>query len=433
MQNGNGADITINTEFLDASWNTGKKKISYEASVFANEQDNVIYMYEKTTEIGHGLSFGGGTGSSFQSGKTLFRKVKSIQYGVDGKAYEYTLDLGAIPKAVKETAKLYGWKFKTVISKNKAMHPLGYAPTNKQTQPTGQAPLPTGIFCSNCGMPLSANAKFCDKCGKPMGIVSQQPSSTPNVAFVGGQQYQPQPQPLYSNPEGHFYSKAQQKSNGKGGAFGIIGFALLGIFFIAMLLAGEATPIGWFISVIIFVAAFFIQRKLNKKGCLLNLILWLITGFALFVVAGIMSTNSVSITTARLKNAQMTTAMDSNGRPSDEVSAYSVNAPQLVTVAELRNAPANTKVKFVWRYITVDILIDEYIMDSGTSGANIYVFSNITNDKPWPVGKYRVEMYIEDRKTPDVIVDFEVVAAAEKSSASCLSQPMLDNVYSDAF
>ena len=47
-QNGNDADITIRAEFLDASFSTGSKKVSYEASIFANEQDNVIYMYEKS-------------------------------------------------------------------------------------------------------------------------------------------------------------------------------------------------------------------------------------------------------------------------------------------------------------------------------------------------------------------------------------------------
>ncbi len=40
VQTGNGTDITISTEFLDAGWSTGSKKISYEALVFANEQDN---------------------------------------------------------------------------------------------------------------------------------------------------------------------------------------------------------------------------------------------------------------------------------------------------------------------------------------------------------------------------------------------------------
>lgn len=133
VQYGYGADITINTEFLDARWSTGSKKISYEASIFANEKDKAVYMYEKTTETGHGLSFGASGGTSFQSGSTLFRKVKSVQYGPDGKAYEYNLDLGAIPKAVKETAKRCGWKFKVVLNKNTAMYPAGYIPPSMPT------------------------------------------------------------------------------------------------------------------------------------------------------------------------------------------------------------------------------------------------------------------------------------------------------------
>ena len=123
-QYGSDADIAVNTEFLDAKWSTGSKKINYEASIFADEQERIVYMFEKTTEIGQGLSFGLSGGSSFQSGSTLYRKVKSIQYGPDGKAYEYAIDLGAIPKAAKEAAKHGGWKFKTVLNRKKASYPV---------------------------------------------------------------------------------------------------------------------------------------------------------------------------------------------------------------------------------------------------------------------------------------------------------------------
>ena len=124
LQAGNGADITVSTEFLDARWSTGSKKISYEASILADEGDKTVWLYEKTTESGQGLSLGGfGAESSFQSGSTLMRKVKSIQYGPDGKAYEYSLDLGAASKAVKDAAKRHGWKFKTALSRKKAMYP----------------------------------------------------------------------------------------------------------------------------------------------------------------------------------------------------------------------------------------------------------------------------------------------------------------------
>jgi len=58
-------------------------------------------------------------GSAMQSGGTLFRKVESVQYGPEDKVYEYSFDLGAIPKTAKEIAKANGWKFKTVILKRR--------------------------------------------------------------------------------------------------------------------------------------------------------------------------------------------------------------------------------------------------------------------------------------------------------------------------
>ena len=78
-------------------------------------------MFEKTTEISVGVSFGMSGESSFQSGKTLFRKVKAVQYGPEGKVFEYNFDLGAIPKSVKAAAQAAGWKVKTVILKKNAM------------------------------------------------------------------------------------------------------------------------------------------------------------------------------------------------------------------------------------------------------------------------------------------------------------------------
>lgn len=123
LQAGNGADITVTAEFLDARWSTGSKRIGYEASILADEADKTLWMYEKTTEVGQGLSFSGFSAeSSFQSGSTLMRKVKSIQYGPDGKAYEYNLDLGAVSKTAKEAARRYGWKFKTALNRKKAMY-----------------------------------------------------------------------------------------------------------------------------------------------------------------------------------------------------------------------------------------------------------------------------------------------------------------------
>ena len=120
---GTDTDIAVSTELVNAKWRTGSKKISYEAAILADEREQIIYMYENTTESGQGLSFGMSEEMSVQSGSTLFRNLGGVHYGPDGKACEYELDLGAVPKAVKETALHYGWKFKTVMSRRKASYP----------------------------------------------------------------------------------------------------------------------------------------------------------------------------------------------------------------------------------------------------------------------------------------------------------------------
>lgn len=119
---GEKTDLTIDAELLDASFSTGKKKIKYEAMILLDEAEKAVRMYEKTTELSAGVSFGMSGETSFQSGSTLMRKVKSVQYSPEGKVFEYNFDLGAISKAIKNAAKEHGWSFKTVILKKNAMY-----------------------------------------------------------------------------------------------------------------------------------------------------------------------------------------------------------------------------------------------------------------------------------------------------------------------
>ena len=114
-------DLAIDAVLLDAAFSNGKKKLKYEAMILLDEADKQVRMYEKTTELTVGVSFGVSGESSFQSGSTLMRKVKYVQYDASGKVMEFNFDLGAIPKTVKAVAKAYGWNFKTVIIKKNAM------------------------------------------------------------------------------------------------------------------------------------------------------------------------------------------------------------------------------------------------------------------------------------------------------------------------
>jgi hypothetical protein len=121
------SDVVIQAEFLDAAWGAGSRKIQYLALGLLDEATRTLSLYELTQESSSGLSFGADAESSFQSGTTLFRTVKGVGYGPDGKAYEYILDLGAITQAFKETAEAQGWAFKTVLKREKASYPAASA------------------------------------------------------------------------------------------------------------------------------------------------------------------------------------------------------------------------------------------------------------------------------------------------------------------
>ena len=104
MERQKETDISISTEFLDAKWGIGKKKILYESYIYVNEEDETVYMYEKTTQTGGGFSFGSESNNSFKFGKTLFSKVKAHNM-CTGKVYENSLSW-RIPKTVKEIAQI---------------------------------------------------------------------------------------------------------------------------------------------------------------------------------------------------------------------------------------------------------------------------------------------------------------------------------------
>lgn len=119
---GGSTDILIDQELLDAKHPTGKIKIHYENAILLSEKDQTIYFWELTKEIKSGFSFGFSSDSFSQSGSTLSRKVKAVQYSTDGKAYDYDFDLGQLNQIVKSAAKENGWKFKVVLSKKKALY-----------------------------------------------------------------------------------------------------------------------------------------------------------------------------------------------------------------------------------------------------------------------------------------------------------------------
>lgn len=109
-----------------------------------------------------------------------------------------------------------------------------------------------------------------------------------------------------------------------------------------------------------------------------------------------------SASTANIKDAYM--ARDSEGVDKTTVFAQS---DEFNCIVQVVNAPDDTDVKAVWYAVNAqdtdpNFKIDEYSL---TTGDAVIPFS-LTNDSLWPLGTYKVELYLNDKL--ESTVDFEV-------------------------
>jgi hypothetical protein len=106
--------------------------------------------------------------------------------------------------------------------------------------------------------------------------------------------------------------------------------------------------------------------------------------------------------TANIKNAW--TAQDEEGNQPTTVFAQD---EIFYLVVDLANAPGDTVVKATWTAVDVEGEAPNTALDENevTSGDDTLYF-NLTNDQLWPVGKYKVDIYLNDKL--DRTLDFEV-------------------------
>ncbi len=122
------------------------------------------------------------------------------------------------------------------------------------------------------------------------------------------------------------------------------------------------------------------------------------------LVALTMPACSFSASTANISDAKM--ARDPEGNSPTKV--FSPDET-FYCVAELSNAPDDTKVRVLWTAANVegtdpDTKIDEV---STTSGDGQLQF-DLANDGPWPVGEYKVDLFLNDGEEPVRTLEFEV-------------------------
>jgi outer membrane usher protein FimD/PapC len=117
-----------------------------------------------------------------------------------------------------------------------------------------------------------------------------------------------------------------------------------------------------------------------------------------------LSACSFSASTANISNAKMAT--DQNGKHPTKV--FSPDQT-FYCVADLNNAPKDTKVKAVWTAVKVqgakpNTQIDEASTKSGSGQLQF----NLTNNGSWPTGDYKVDLYLNNAKKPTKTLTFKV-------------------------
>jgi hypothetical protein len=98
-----------------------------------------------------------------------------------------------------------------------------------------------------------------------------------------------------------------------------------------------------------------------------------------------------SATTANIKAAYLVTD-ESSGQ---KTTSYTQDQP-FVLVVEQANAPDDTRVKAVWYTLDEAGAATQFVEKEMVTGGTPVTFS-ATNNGPWPVGNYKVELYLNDK------------------------------------
>ena len=101
-----------------------------------------------------------------------------------------------------------------------------------------------------------------------------------------------------------------------------------------------------------------------------------------------------TISTANIKSARL--SVNESGSP--EMTTFNQDDLTIYCVITLANAPDDTVVKTSWiaadvEGVDLNTLIDETELTSGDGE----LYFNIANNQLWPLGQYKVEIYLNDK------------------------------------
>lgn len=122
------------------------------------------------------------------------------------------------------------------------------------------------------------------------------------------------------------------------------------------------------------------------------------------LVALTMPACSFSASTANISDAKMT--RDQEGKQATKV--FSPDET-FYCITELSNAPDDTTVKAVWTAVDAEGAKPNTKIDEvSTTGESGQIKFDLKNNGPWPVGKYKVDLFLNDEEEPTRTLEFQV-------------------------
>ena len=121
---------------------------------------------------------------------------------------------------------------------------------------------------------------------------------------------------------------------------------------------------------------------------------WLAIGLLIFAVMACSTSNTSS---GPISEGHM--AKDNNGEPGDSTNTFAPGDRTVHCLVTLNEAKEGTRIKFAWTIVDAGDSKNEKLKDiEYTTGPkeNI-VHGHLTAPRDWPTGKYKCEVYINDK------------------------------------
>jgi hypothetical protein len=124
---------------------------------------------------------------------------------------------------------------------------------------------------------------------------------------------------------------------------------------------------------------------------------------AILVLAAAAMACGGSFTTANISDAYMSTDTDGANR----TSVYGQDAVFYAQV-DLQNAPDDTKLKAVWFAVDAEGVEANYqIEETEFTSSDGLIHFELSNESLWPVGQYKVDIYLNDALTKTLTFDVQ--------------------------